>query len=62
MRLLIIQLEEGEVDVERARQYSFCFKRQHRKDTEAKMEKMRREAAERRALLMQKRDPATAVS
>jgi hypothetical protein len=57
-----MQLEEGEVDVERARQYTYCFKRLHRRETEAKMEKMRREAAERRAALMQKRDPNTAVS
>uniref|UniRef100_A0A7S0Z2W1 Uncharacterized protein n=1 Tax=Hemiselmis tepida TaxID=464990 RepID=A0A7S0Z2W1_9CRYP len=49
------ELEEGEVDTERARQYAFCFKKAFRKQQDEKNEKLRKEAAERRAALAAQR-------
>lgn len=49
------QLEEGEIDTERARQFAFCFKKVHRAETEKRNEKMRKDAQERRAILAEQR-------
>mmetsp|Transcript_33340 Transcript_33340/g.65041 ORF Transcript_33340/g.65041 Transcript_33340/m.65041 type:complete len:143 (+) Transcript_33340:203-631(+) len=53
------ELEEGEVDTERARQYAFCFKKAFRKDLEERNSKLRKEAADRRAALAQQRATAS---
>mmetsp|Transcript_52769 Transcript_52769/g.107657 ORF Transcript_52769/g.107657 Transcript_52769/m.107657 type:complete len:126 (-) Transcript_52769:145-522(-) len=43
------EIEEGEVDTERGRLFSACFRRMHKKDKDAALEKARKEKAERRA-------------
>ena len=43
------ELEEGEVDTERSRQFGFCFRKNFRQEQEARMEKQRKETEERRA-------------
>jgi hypothetical protein len=50
-----VQLEEGEVDTERARQFSFCFKKAFRLEQDKRNDKLRKEAAERRAVLAEQR-------
>lgn len=52
--LPVPQLEEGEVDSERARTYAYCYKKAYRKEQDANMTRLRTEAAERRAMLSQK--------
>ena len=45
---LTSQIEEGEVDTERGRAFSLCFRRQHKKEQDAKRDQERREKAEAR--------------
>jgi hypothetical protein len=44
-------VEEGEVDTERARAFSVCFRRTFLQEQEIRMDRVRRENAERRAAL-----------
>mmetsp|Transcript_30967 Transcript_30967/g.48537 ORF Transcript_30967/g.48537 Transcript_30967/m.48537 type:complete len:105 (+) Transcript_30967:59-373(+) len=43
------ELEEGEVDTERSRQFGFCFRKYFRQEQEARLEKQRKESDERKA-------------
>ena len=45
---LIVQIEEGEVDTERSRAYSICFRKQYKKEQDARREQERMEKQEAR--------------
>jgi hypothetical protein len=52
------ELEEGEIDTDRARQFGFCYRKVYRQEQDARAERVRQEAAERREELQKKKDSA----
>jgi len=52
------ELEEGEVDTDRARQFGFCFRKVYRAEADERADRVRKEAADRRAELQAKKDAA----
>jgi hypothetical protein len=42
------QIEEGEVDTERSRQFAICFRKAYKKELDAKRDQDRKEKAEAR--------------
>mmetsp|Transcript_23546 Transcript_23546/g.47998 ORF Transcript_23546/g.47998 Transcript_23546/m.47998 type:complete len:146 (+) Transcript_23546:133-570(+) len=49
------ELEEGEIDIDRGRQFSHCYRRMFRQEQDQRDELVRKEAAERRAEAAQRR-------
>ena len=44
-----LQIEEGEVDTERGRQFSACFRKLHKKDSDDKLAEQRKQRAAEKA-------------